>query len=174
MIYGQLVGLRPLEEEDAERLRAWRMDERTRRAYMGYRFPIVAEAERQWVLRVADPSNRDLVYFGVIQEVNGLVGLANLRDISWVDRSARLGILIGPEFQGRGFGQDAVALLLKYGFGDLNLHRIELEVRADNVRAVELYRRLGFREEGRLRERWFDENRYHDIVVMGLLRQERT
>lgn len=172
MIRGKTLVLRPLEESDAEKLRSWRMHDGTRRAYLGYRFPIVAEAEREWVLRVADPSNRDLVYLGATHEPDGLVGLVNLRDISWIDRTAKLGVLIGPEFQGRGFGREAVELVLQYGFGDLNLHRVELEVRGDNDRAIALYRALGFREEGRLRERWFDNDRYHDIIVMGLLRQE--
>ena len=59
-----------------------------------------------------------------------------------------------------------------HGLVELNLRRIELEVRADNQRAIELYRAAGFCEEGRLRQRWADHGAYVDVIVMGLLRPE--
>ena len=155
MIRGAKIQLRPLEETDAERIREWRMDERTRQAYMGYRFPVIAAAERDWVMRVADPSNREQVYLGVEHPNDGLIGFVNLREIDWVNRVAKLGMLIAASHQGQGYGR-----------------RIELEVRADNQRAIELYRAAGFCEEGRLRQRWAYHGAYVDVIVMGLLRPE--
>ena len=172
MIRGATIQLRPLEETDAERIRQWRMDERTRQAYMGYRFPVIAAAERDWVMRVADPSNREQVYLGVEHPKDGLIGFVNLREIDWVNRVAKLGMLIAASHQGQGYGREALSLLLRYGLHELNLRRIELEVRADNQRAIALYRAAGFREEGRLRQRWADDGAYIDVVVMGLLRSE--
>jgi len=172
VIRGTAIQLRPLEEADAERIRQWRLDEGTRKAYMGYRFPVIAAAERDWVKRVADPSNREQVYLGVEHQNEGLVGVVNLRDIDWINRVAKLGLLIGACYQGRGFGREALGLLLRYGLEELNLRRIELEVRADNERAIALYEAAGFLQEGRLRQRWADTGKYVDVVVMGFLRSE--
>ena len=172
VIRGATIRLRPLEETDAERIREWRLDERTRQAYMGYRFPIIAAAERDWVKRVADPSNREQVYLGVEHPQHGLIGLVNLREIDWVNRVAKLGMLIGASHRGQGHGREALSLLLRYGLHELNLRRIELEVRADNESAIALYHSAGFMEEGRLRQRWAEDGAYVDVVVMGLLRPE--
>ena len=172
MIRGKRIRLRPLEESDAERIRQWRLDEKTRQAYMGYRFPVIAAAEREWVMRVANPSNREHVYLGVEHPEDGLIGFVNLREIDWVNRLAKVGMLIAASHQGQGYGRETLDLLLRYGFKELNLHRLELDVRADNPRAVALYGSAGFKEEGRLRQRWAADGTYVDVLVMGLLRSE--
>jgi RimJ/RimL family protein N-acetyltransferase len=64
--------------------------------------------------------------------------------------------------------------LLRYGFQQLNLHRIYLRVFSENQRAVHLYEKLGFQQEGRWRQAEFRSGRYHDILWMGLLRDEWT
>jgi RimJ/RimL family protein N-acetyltransferase len=61
---------------------------------------------------------------------------------------------------------------MEHGFAELNLNRIWLAVLADNVRAERLYRSLGFREEGRLRDAQYKRGRYLDVILMALLRRE--
>ena len=74
--------------------------------------------------------------------------------------------------QGKGFGRDGLALLLRYAFHELGLHRLWLDVFGYNGRAIHLYQRAGFREEGRLREHLQRDGRRWDVVLMGLLRSE--
>jgi RimJ/RimL family protein N-acetyltransferase len=81
--------------------------------------------------------------------------------------------VIGDETRrGRGIGTEATKLALAYAFETLNLERIELRVIDTNTQARDLYRRLGFVEEGRLRRAAFDEGAAVDVIVMGLLRGE--
>jgi RimJ/RimL family protein N-acetyltransferase len=88
-------------------------------------------------------------------------------------RVCQLGIGIGdPAYQGRGYGREAITLLLRYAFDLRNLRRVGLSVNADNERALRAYRACGFVEEGRLREQAWVEGRYIDVVVMGILRAE--
>jgi RimJ/RimL family protein N-acetyltransferase len=87
--------------------------------------------------------------------------------------TAVLGISVGRKSDwGRGYGTDASKVTIRYGFQELNLHRIWLDVFGYNDRAQDLYRRLGFTEEGRLREHMARDGRRHDVILMGLLRPE--
>ena len=77
-----------------------------------------------------------------------------------------------PVDWGHGLGGDACRLLIGYGFGTLNLHRIWLTVYEDNAAGRRIYERLGFRLEGTLRHHGFREGRWWDVHVMGLLADE--
>ncbi|HWI60796.1 MAG TPA: GNAT family protein, partial [Symbiobacteriaceae bacterium] len=71
-----------------------------------------------------------------------------------------------------GYGQDALRLILQFAFGKMGLHRVELHVFDFNERAIACYERVGFVREGVRREALFRDNRYHDIIVMGITRNE--
>lgn len=101
------------------------------------------------------------------------IGLAALFEISWVDRVARYGILLGEHHpQTRGVGTEVTQLLLRYAFDVLNLNRVELSVFDFNTRAYKGYQQIGFQEEGRLRQRRFGDGEYHDEVIMAILRDD--
>jgi RimJ/RimL family protein N-acetyltransferase len=165
------VVLSPLRESDAPTLRAWINDRDTVLFNAAYR-PVGDAAHAAWFARVQqDPS---MVVFGVRTLVDdSLVGSCQLHGIHPVHRSAELQIRIGSEgARGRGFGTEAVHLLLCHGFRDLNLERIFLHVFATNTRAIRVYERLGFVREGRLRRAAFIDGSYIDVVVMAVLRDE--
>ena len=101
-----------------------------------------------------------------------MIGSCGLHSIDHYDQRADVGIGIGKPHWRQGFGQEAVRLLVDYGFRILNLVKISLQVLADDERAVGAYRKAGFVEEGRLRNHsWYDGSR-HDELVMGVLREE--
>ncbi|MBK8047376.1 MAG: GNAT family N-acetyltransferase [Anaerolineales bacterium] len=90
-----------------------------------------------------------------------------------VAHTAELGITIGDKaYWGKGYGREAIALLLDYGFRLRNLRKIWLQVNADNERAQRAYRACGFVEEGRLRQHVWSNGRYVDLVQMGVLRED--
>jgi hypothetical protein len=74
--------------------------------------------------------------------------------------------------RGKGFGKEASGLALRFAFHELGLRRLSLDVIADNLPALALYRGLGFREEGLVRERVYRDGRTTDLIYMGLLRRE--
>ncbi len=97
----------------------------------------------------------------------------SLRNLDFKNRNAELAILIGePENRGQGLGGEALSALLDYAFGELGLYRVYLRVLAYNEPAIRLYRRLGFRGEGRLRAQVWQEGAWHDVLLFGLLRDE--
>ncbi len=98
-----------------------------------------------------------------------LIGHVALFGADAGNRCATFGIVIGPEHQSKGYGTEATRLMADFGFLQLGLHRIELQVDADNARGISAYRTAGFVQEGLLREKLFYAGRFHDQVVMARL-----
>jgi len=163
--------LAPLRDGDSEILFGWINERRDVLLSAPYR-PVHYANHADWFDAIRRAPN--VVLFGIrTLENDELVGTCQLHSIDSRARSAELQIRIGaPTKRGRGLGGDAAALLLRHGFCDLNLHRIFLHVFATNTRAVNLYRRLGFVEEGNLRDAAFVDGSYADVLVMAILAAE--
>lgn len=104
-----------------------------------------------------------------------LLGFINLQSPAWTHGDAFMGINLGErEDWGKGYGTDALNVLLRYAFTELNLHRVSLGVFADNTRAIRSYEKTGFVLEGRYRQSARRDGRWLDVVAMGLLRKDWT
>ncbi|NUU77133.1 GNAT family N-acetyltransferase [Paenibacillus xylanilyticus] len=108
-----------------------------------------------------------------LQDNDQIIGEVALMDMHAKNRSAHVRIGIDrAEHQGKGYGSEALLLMLDYGFGICNLHRIELEVYAFNERAIRAYEKLGFQREGTRRDALYYNHRYHDAILMSMLEHE--
>jgi len=137
--------------------------------------PAGLDGEEAWFRQQREAQAAGRVYTFAIRTVDGgrLIGSTGLHDISAKNRTAVFGIAIGdPAAQGRGLGAEATELVLRFGFDELGLHRIGVEAFAYNTRALALYRRLGFVDEGRRRDALYRDGRHHDIVAMAMLEDE--
>ncbi len=164
------VELSPLRPEDSPVLFAWINDRALVELSAPFR-PISQEEHDAWFEQVRQ--RQDARIFG-IREGDRLVGSCQLHAIHPVHRSAELQIRIGAEdARGRGVGQESLQRLLRYGFDELDLHRIYLHVFTTNKRAIRLYERAGFRREGLLREAALIDGAWVDVLLLALLRHER-
>jgi RimJ/RimL family protein N-acetyltransferase len=122
----------------------------------------------RWVRGLADHPHAWII------EIHGaLAGDIRLDNVHRQDRRATMAIgLYDPALLGRGFGSEAITILLRHAFGDMNLRRIGIRVLAYNRRAIRAYEKCGFVVEGREREAAFVNGRWHDDVMMGLLASE--
>ncbi|WP_405113128.1 GNAT family protein [Paenibacillus sp. FSL K6-1217] len=101
------------------------------------------------------------------------IGRCLLFDVNLIDRNAKAGIFIGDkEFWGKGFGSDAMRLLLDYGFNLLNLNNIMLGTFAFNERAIQCYKKVGFKEIGRRRQARIIGGVKYDAILMDMLAEE--
>lgn len=115
----------------------------------------------------------DLIKFVI--EVDGeVVGDCSLHSIDKHNRTCDVGISLGRPHWAKGYGQDALKTLVDYAFKHNNMHRVGLEALATDPRAVGCYRKVGFVEEGRLRQRDWMDGEYHDVLVMSILDEEWT
>ncbi|MFC8047880.1 spermidine N1-acetyltransferase [Nocardia sp. NPDC057353] len=108
-----------------------------------------------------------------ILDVDGeQAGLVELREIAPVHRNAEFQIIIAPGHQGRGLASIATGKALDYAFAVLNLHKVYLIVDVVNEKAIHVYRKLGFQDEGTLRDEYFAAGRYRNALRMGILQHE--
>ncbi len=101
------------------------------------------------------------------------IGFVDLSGVDWVARNCWVGIGIGErEYWGKGYGSDAMNLVLRFAFESLNLNRVTLDVFEYNERAYRSYCKCGFKEEGRLRQWMQRGGERFDLIFMGILREE--
>ncbi len=102
-----------------------------------------------------------------------MIGLVRLSWIEWTNGTGYLTIGIGDATdRGRGYGADALQLILRYAFAELNLYRLSVLVPECNSRALQFFERVGFRVEVRRRQAIQRDERRWDLMVLGLLRDE--
>ena len=170
-LVGQKIYLRPLEREDAPTLVAWFNDAEVTRNLLQH-LPINLRAEEQFLDKLYQ--NDENIGLGIaVKETDRLIGTTGLHKMDRRARQASFGIALGVKSEwGKGYGTEATALMVRYAFETLNLNRVWLHVFEDNVRGQRCYEKVGFRREGLLRQDNFREGRYHNTVVMAILREE--
>lgn len=172
MLDGKLVRLRAREPGDLERAYAWINDHEVTR-HLTIRYPLSRVDEERWLRGIPTNSFANGVALAVETKEGAYIGNIDLREMRHEDRKAELAIMIGDKgYWSKGYGTDAILVLLRFAFHEMNLNRVWLTVHDSNERAVACYRKCGFREEGRLRHEVFRNGRYRDVVIMGILRRE--
>jgi RimJ/RimL family protein N-acetyltransferase len=170
--WGDRVGIRPLRPSDAGALRRFVSDPDV--AYLLFE-ELGGEPPSALLLgtMIFFQMLSNSPDFGIVERNGRLVGSVRLWRVSDRNRSAMLTIFIGEKRAwNRGYGQDALRLALRHAFTNMGLHRVELHVFDFNERAIRCYERVGFVREGARREALFRDNRFHDILVMGVTRGE--
>ncbi len=170
---GEQLYLRALESADLDGpYPAWLNDRETTKFLETGRFPTSRQALEESLQAAARKA--DSLWLAIIdRKTDKHIGNIKLGPIDWLHRRASLGILIGdPASRGRGFGREAIELVLGHAFLQLGLQKVTAGAYADHAASVELFKAIGFSIEGRQREHLFRDGRWHDKALMGLLREE--
>jgi len=148
---------------DAESMRYWSRPEMTD--------PAEAEALLRDVKRLAETGT--LFQWGLARREDDLViGTCTLHRIDRDNRRAEIGYILRRDHWGQGLATEALAALFAHAFGTLGLHRLEADIDPRNAASIRLIERLGFKLEGRLRERYFVAGDIQDTAFYGLLAHE--
>lgn len=167
------VSLRPFEQRESSLFYEWITNAKL--LISNSPFHLTAENDHEVRVESIITGHTDLVIF-VVEELatQRVIGTCQLLNINWRHRSAELQISFDaadPQEEGR--DMEAVNLLTRFGFADLNLHRIYLHVFAANARTIRVYEKCGFAREGLLKDASFIDGRWVDVVVMGKLSDDR-
>ncbi|WP_151476974.1 GNAT family N-acetyltransferase [Streptomyces albicerus] len=172
MVLGDLVMLRAMEPSDAEALWRWNHDPEVMRWMSDGYAQSLAHVKKRMEERPRNTYGEVLVGIEVLED-NTLIGLVQLRDAEPETGCAELDIYLGEkEYWGRGYATDAMRTICRYGFQKMRLHKITLTVVTENHPAHRVYQKVGFVEEGRLRQVFRRDGQWYDMFTMGLLEGE--
>ena len=172
MLKGKLVNLRAIERKDLDEIMKWVNDQEVTKYLTAFLYPISRVEEEKFLERAM--SRNDTEKNLVIETKEGVyIGQISLHKIDWKNNNAELGIIIGNKgYWGKGYGTEAIKILLHHAFNQMNFYRIYLRVFEYNQRGINCYKKCGFKEEGRLRKGHFYDGKYHDVILMGILKDE--
>lgn len=174
MLEGKRVRLRPIRKSDIDHFLKWLNDPEITENLLMY-LPVNEIAEEKWIESVCQSSS-DVIF--VIEEKlkDGKVrpiGNCGFHKIDWKDRHGTFGIFIGEkQLHGKGYGIEALSLLLDYAFNQLNFNRVNSSVYAFNKKSLRIHEKTGFKVEGIARRKIYRSGRYHDEVMLGILKDE--
>lgn len=172
ILSGQKAVLRPITIEDTPLIVQWRNTSEVRQQFI-FRETFTDEMHRHWMeTKIA---GGEVVQY-IIEDANlrKPVGSVYFRDISDQNHCAEFGIFIGDSnARGRGIGTEATQMYLDFGFNTLGLHRISLRLLASNQIAYKCYAKVGFRFEGCSRDKIFLDEKYHDVIFMAILSDDK-
>lgn len=170
-LVGERVFLSISSDEDISIYNKWLNDPDINR---GFGKSHVVYTEKRQQEYIDDYNNSDDKFLFIIVDLKSdkPVGIGLLYDICFVNGKATLGILIGENYQGYGFGKEATNLLLEFGFNILNLYNIMLYAIDNNDKAINIYEDLGFKIMGKRRNAYHINGKRYDEIYMDITRPD--
>ena len=171
-ILGKKILLRAMEPEDQELLREMINAPEIESLIVGHSYPTSKFQQNKWYeSAVTDSNNLRLI---IETEEDGAIGFANIVDIDWKNRTAFHGIKIANrKFRAKGVGTDTVMAVMRYAFDELQLNRLDGAIISYNAPSTGLYvKKCGWTIEGTKREAIFKNGQYHDLNIVGILKED--
>ena len=172
MLRGELLNLRPLKKDDLEEIMKWINDIEVTKHLSSINFPVSRLQEEKYLEKMMNKNDKQKHLVIETKEGN-YIGQITLDNINWKNRNAELGIVIGKkEYWDKGYGTEAIKMLLNYGFNQMNLYNIYLWVFNYNKRGIRCYEKCGFKRDGVLRKSHFYQGKFHNVILMSILKDE--
>jgi RimJ/RimL family protein N-acetyltransferase len=175
MILGENVGLRAVERKDLGLLRDWRNLQAFRRNFREVR-ELNMENQEQWFMRSCVNNPNDFMFIVEDLETGEAIGAAGLLYINWIIRSADFSFYIGKNEEyvcADSFALEGAKLLINYGFEQLNLNKIWMELyEYDKAKYDFFTQSFAFKKDGVLRQNCFTDGKYWDSVIISIIRKD--
>lgn len=154
-----------LSDDEIEMIRRWRNSENIRK-WMYSEHLISKDEHRKFINSLKTSTDR--AYWLVMKD-NEYIGVIYFTNIKWDHRNAYFGIYANPEKKIPGVGRILDSLAKNIAFDILNLHTLKLEVIEDNKVVINLHKKFGFKEEGRLKDFVYKNGKWKDVIIMGII-----
>ncbi len=165
------INLSKIKNEDMEYIYKWFSDAKFLKYYDYYPPLPLSKEEVDKIFSDYENSEKSKVF--AVRTDSSIIGVAGFDDIIKENQVATLFIGLGNESErNKGYGSEAMKLLLEYGFENFNFHRIQLNVLEFNVGAIALYEKFGFKKEGIFREFVLRDGKRYNLLLYGLLENE--
>jgi diamine N-acetyltransferase len=156
-----MSSLRALQMKDIDKMFEWMTDPEVVKSLVIGRYPISKEKVHDFIINSG--IDRNNIHFAIVTEDDEYVGTVSLKNINYIDRNAEYAIAIRKNYWGKGYSKIATDLIIEYGFNQLNLNKIYLNVISSNIRANKFYQKYGFEEEGIFKKHMFLDGEYVDL-----------
>jgi len=167
MIRGRRLYLRPVLKSDIKHLLRWINDEEVTQ-YLLVHEPLMEADENAWFDDLPKRKGKDYI-FSIVLNSGRIIGTMGIHKISWRDRTATTGALIGDKAcWGKGYGTEAKMLVLRYAFQTLNLRKIRSSVVSFNMRSYAYLLKCGYVVEGQRRREFYRNGRYWDEILLAV------
>lgn len=174
MIAGKKVGLRAVEREDLRLLRDWRNIVEFRRNFREHK-ELNMQHQENWYSNTIN-SSKDYMFIIERLEDHEPLGACGLLYVNWINRAADVSFYIGYKntyIDNEGYAEDAAGLLISYGFNNLNLNKLWMELYEFDTKKINFFtQKFGFHRDGILRENCFEDGKYHDSYIISLLKKD--
>ncbi len=168
-IKGDRMYLSPMCVSDAGIYTKWMNDKDVTENLGGMAKIVTYKDEKDWIIK----NNNGYNFAMILRDGDRLLGNVSLMDVNLINRTASLGIFIGEkEDRNKGYGKEAIKLILNYGFNSLNLNNIMLKVYSFNERAINTYEKVGFKKFGVRKACYYRDGIVYDEVYMEILKDE--
>jgi RimJ/RimL family protein N-acetyltransferase len=174
MIKGKLIGLRAVESSDLDLLKDWRNNTNFRKNFREVR-ELNSVNQEGWFNKTNNSPN-DFMFTIVRLEDDKPIGACGLLYINWINRSADFSFYIGINdfyIDNQGLAEESTELLIKYGFNNLNLNKIWMELyEFDNQKLKFFQEKFKFKVDGKMRENCYEDGKYWDSFIISLLKAD--
>jgi RimJ/RimL family protein N-acetyltransferase len=169
VIVGKYIKFRSLEETDLKTLEKWRNSKNIRRATREYKLLNMIN-QRTWFESIHIKNPPTDIMFGVLNKKNILIGVTGITYIDWKNRHAEVSIYLSSKsWQKTKEAEDAIKLVKKYAFEELNLHRLWVEIFENIPENIKLFKKLKFNEEGILKDKLWRDGRWWNSTILSTL-----
>lgn len=164
------VFLRALSLDDLDFTNKWHSDEKLYQTLVGPFRYVSKDAEKEWLQNKSKYSTQEINLIICLQENSQPIGLISVRVIDWFSKNGHLsGIMIGEsELRGKGYGVEALGLMVDHCFKDLGLNRLWAQVLEENDASRKVFEKCGFNVEGKLRQHTFKNGKFCNVLVLGI------
>ena len=168
---GEKVRIRSMRDTDVDAKWDEYADSRARQQ-LEYGVELPVAAKEKYAAAFAEPMPEGIVDL-YIETLDGtFVGWINIHSMNKKNGTFSLGASIFEAYRGRGYGEEAAALVLRYCFYELRFQKCNTDCLADNVGSIRMQKKLGFKEEGVRRRNVYTGGKFIDVVLFGLTREE--
>jgi RimJ/RimL family protein N-acetyltransferase len=172
MFEGKLVSLRALEKEDLSILKEWRNTLHVRKSTREYKLLNMIN-QKNWFESIHQSNPPKEIMFGILDKKKKLIGVTGLTYIDWKNRNSEISIYFSTKnWQTKPNAKEVINLIMEYGFEELNLHRLYVEIFSLMKENTKLFSQMKFIKEGELREKVWRQNKWWNTIIFSKLATE--
>ena len=165
---GEKVNLIAVEKEHIEMTKEWINNEEIT-LYMGSKFPISSDEQETWYNNIKKDNTKKKL---IISNKKESVGMVSVFNIDYKNQNLEIGVYIIPVQQDKGYSKEAIKMMLKYSFYELNMHKVYSLIYSPNILSITLFKSVGFRYENTDKEAIYFQGEFIDIEKYSIFKKD--